>query len=165
MTRAPGGNDPRKRPAITTASAGDPPCARAARLLLASRSSEEHMSSRRMRVLLIAEAANPEWVSVPLVGWSHARALAERVDAHLVTQVRNRDAIVRAGWREGREFTAIDSERAAARAHKLAEWLRGGPGRGWTIVTALQSLCYRWFERLVWQRFGGAIRGGAYDLV
>jgi glycosyltransferase involved in cell wall biosynthesis len=118
-----------------------------------------------MRVLLIAEAANPEWVSVPLVGWSHARALAERVDAHLVTQVRNRDAIVRAGWREGREFTAIDSERAAARAHRLGELLRGGPGRGWTIVTALQTLCYRWFERLVWQRFGGAIRGGAYDLV
>jgi hypothetical protein len=59
-----------------------------------------------MRALLIAEACNPEWVSVPLEGWSHSRAIASIVDAHLVTQVRNRDAIQRAGLTEGNEFTA-----------------------------------------------------------
>jgi glycosyltransferase involved in cell wall biosynthesis len=119
----------------------------------------------RPRVLLIAEAANPEWVSVPLVGWCHARAIAGRVDAHLVTQVRNREAIERTGLREGRDFTAMDSEAVARRVHRLGSWLRGGDGVGWTTVTALDAIAYWWFERLVWRRFGAALSRGDYDLV
>ena len=65
-----------------------------------------------MRILLIAEASNPEWVSVPLEGWSHSRAIMSRpgVEAHLVTQVRNEAAIRRAGLSDS-QFTAIDSEK------------------------------------------------------
>ncbi|MBM3963031.1 MAG: glycosyltransferase family 1 protein, partial [Planctomycetes bacterium] len=50
-----------------------------------------------MRVLLLAEEANPEWFSVPLEGWSHGQAIARRVDVHVITQVRNREAFERAG--------------------------------------------------------------------
>ena len=52
--------------------------------------------TEHVRVLLLAEACNPEWTSVPLVGWSHSRAISNLTDAHLVTQLRNRDAILRA---------------------------------------------------------------------
>jgi glycosyltransferase involved in cell wall biosynthesis len=117
------------------------------------------------RILLVAEAANPEFVSVPLVGWSQAAALCERVHGHLVTQVRNRDAIVRAGWVEERDFTALDTEHVARPLYLLGQGLTGGKGRSWTTLTALQAFAYYAFERALWKRFGAAIERHEYDVV
>lgn len=118
----------------------------------------------RVRVLLIAEEANPEWVSVPLVGWAHSRAIAQLADTHVVTQLRNRDAFLRAGLGE-HDFTAIDNEAVARRLWQLGQLLRGGKDKGWTTLTALKSIAYRSFEKQVWARFGAAIRARKFDVV
>src|ERR1043165_9175026 len=117
-----------------------------------------------MRVLLIAEAANPEWTSVPLVGWSHAMAIARVTDAHLVTQVRNREAIERSGLAKG-AYTCIDSEAVAGSMYRLGAKLRGGAGKGWTTLMAAASVSYYYFERLLWKECGGRIKAGEFDVV
>jgi glycosyltransferase involved in cell wall biosynthesis len=122
-------------------------------------------TKRRLRPLLIAESCNPEWVSIPLEGWSHSRAIASMTDAHLVTQIRNRPALLRAGLVEGKDFTAIDSEQAARPAYLLANLLRGGKGKGWTTATALSAAAYPYFEHLLWKKFGPRIHDGKFDVV
>jgi glycosyltransferase involved in cell wall biosynthesis len=124
-----------------------------------------HPPHPRPRVLLVASECNPEWVSTPLVGWSLSKALREVTDAHLVTQVRNREAMLRAGLREGVDFTSIDSEAVARRAYNLALKLRGGAGKGWTVGTAISALTYPYFEKLLWDRFGRRIAAGEFALV
>jgi glycosyltransferase involved in cell wall biosynthesis len=118
----------------------------------------------RIRALIIAEAANPEWVSVPLVGWKHARSVLDLVDGHIVTQVRNAQAIARSGLHHSR-FTTIDSERLANPVHRLIKRIKGGDGKGWTTGMAFNLLSYLYFEELVWKRFAPEIRAGKYDIV
>jgi glycosyltransferase involved in cell wall biosynthesis len=116
-------------------------------------------------VLLIAELANPAWISVPLEGWCHARALARLADVHLVTHARNRANITAAGLADGRDFSALGPVAFERPLARLVAWLRGDQSSGWTLSTAADSLLYYFFERRVWRRFGAAVRAGAYDIV
>jgi hypothetical protein len=87
---------------------------------------------------------------VPLIGWNLSRALATVANVHLVTQIRNRDAIIRAGLNEGDQFTTIDNERFAAPLCKIGNRLSGGIGKGWTTGMAFSSLAYYSFEHELW---------------
>jgi glycosyltransferase involved in cell wall biosynthesis len=122
-------------------------------------------SSRRIRPLIIAEAANPTLTSAALVGWSCAKAIAAQTDAHIVTEWRNRDDFIRAGMVEGRDFTAINNRRLQHLSWSLATKFSRKGSFSWSLYAALSNLVYPFFERKLWQTFESRLRDGEFDLV
>jgi len=121
----------------------------------------------RLRILLIAEACNPTWTSVPLVGYNFARALASRADLDitLVSQVRNRTALLADPIAAQVRLEFIDNEWLAAPLYSLSSVIRGGQALSWTIDTAMAWPSYMVFEEAVFRRFGAALQEGRFDLV
>jgi glycosyltransferase involved in cell wall biosynthesis len=120
-----------------------------------------------IRVLLIAEACNPTWTSVPLVGYNLARALAARPDLRvtLVTHIRNRDGLATSDIGRFAEIVFIDNEFIAAPVYRLAKLLRGGNQLGWTIDTAMAWPSYVVFEWLLRSKLGRRLQRGDFDLI
>jgi glycosyltransferase involved in cell wall biosynthesis len=121
-------------------------------------------SVRKPRVLLIAEAANPVLTSAALVAWSCSRAIMEVCDVHLVTELRNREDILKAGVKE-ENVTFINARRTQHAAWRIATWLRGGKDLGWTTYAAFTALAYPFFERGIWKTFKKRLKQGEFDLV
>lgn len=117
-----------------------------------------------MRVLILADQCNPEWPSLPVVGYKAARAIADHADVVVVTHVRNRANIEKVGF--GRAIVHyVDNEYVARRLWKFATWLRGGTHIAWTTAIALSYPSYLAFEWEVWKSFRGELRGGRFDVV
>lgn len=116
------------------------------------------------RVLLLAESCNPEWPSLPIVGYKYARALSEVAEVTLVTHPRNREAIDRAG-----DFQApivyIDNEWIAAPMFRFATWLRGGDEVAWSTSQIMSYPPYVAFEYQALKRFRADLKAGAFDIV
>ena len=122
-------------------------------------------SDRPIRPLLIAEAANPALTSASLVGWSCARAIAERTGGHIVTEWRNRGDFLKAGLVEGEDFTAIHARRSQGLAWRAAKLLSGRGNFSWSLYAAFSNLAYPFFERGVWKHFGPRLQSGEFNLV
>src|SRR5438445_12869396 len=112
-----------------------------------------------MRVLLMADDCNPEWPSLPVVGFNLCRAIAEHADVVVVTHVRNRPNIVRAGFGRAR-VEYVDNEYIAAPLYRLAKFVRGGDKVAWTANVALAYPSALAFDREVRRRFGDELRQG-----
>jgi glycosyltransferase involved in cell wall biosynthesis len=118
-----------------------------------------------MRILLLADSCNPEWPSLPVVGFKAARAIADHASVVVATHVRNREAISRAGGCGQAEVVYLDTEFIARPLHRFSTFLRGGDQVSWTTSIATYYLSYIAFEREAWRRFGSEIEAGGFDVV
>jgi glycosyltransferase involved in cell wall biosynthesis len=121
-------------------------------------------SRPRIRVLLLADSCNPDWVSLPAVAFKASRAIADLAEVVLVTHVRNEPAISRQGCGRAR-VVYIDNEVVAAPLYRLGRILRGGDSVAWTTNVAMLYPSYLAFEWQVWRRFRSELAAGAFDVV
>lgn len=117
-----------------------------------------------MRVLILADDCNPDWPSLPVVGYKFAKAIANHVDATVVTQIRNQANLSREGLGQA-EVVYVDTEAIAAPLYKLALFLRGGGNVSWTLQMAMNYPSYLFFEWKVWNLFQQELHQGTFDIV
>jgi len=117
-----------------------------------------------MKVLALADNCNPEWPSLPVVGYQYAKALGEYVDLTVVTQIRNRPNIEKVGLGRAK-VVYLDTEHVAAPIYKLATLLRGGGAKGWTLQMAMDYPTYVAFERAAYRQFKSELASAEYDIV
>jgi len=118
----------------------------------------------RLRVLLLAEACNPQSTSVPLQAYYRYAALRQHVDVTLVTQIRNRSGFENHGG-DHQDIIYIDSEPVAAPLYKLGKIITCGHSTALGTQSAISCPAYLYFEHLVWRRFRDDLLSGRYDLV
>lgn len=114
---------------------------------------------------MLAEDCNPDWPSLPVVGYKLAREISKYADVTLVTQIRNQPNLDREGCGNA-EIVYIDTEEFAVPLHKLIDLLRGGQqDTGWTFNTGLSYLHALYYEWKIWRRYRSALRSGKFDIV
>jgi len=116
-----------------------------------------------MKVLILADQCNPEWPSLPLVGYKASLEISKIVDAVIVTHIRNKENIERNGFGNA-EVIFIDNEYIAKPVHKLSKFIRGNEG-GWTIAMALAYPSYLAFEWEAWKALKHRIIAGEFDVI
>ena len=124
----------------------------------------EQESVKRLKVLLLADVCNPDWPSLPIVGYKYAKAISNYADVTVATQIRNRPNIERDGLGKAK-VVYLDTERIAKPFYQLAAFLRGGSSKGWTIQMAMDYPTYLAFEWKAQQYFQQDLKNGAFDLV
>lgn len=122
------------------------------------------MKGKSLKILLIIEQCNPEWASVPLVGYCFYEQISQLFDTTLVTHERNKQALEKK--HPDRDITYIFESEFIKRYYKIAGKLsKLGNRIIWPLYNTLTYPVYGEFNHLVYSNFKEPILRGDYDLV
>jgi glycosyltransferase involved in cell wall biosynthesis len=116
-----------------------------------------------LNVLLIMEQCNPEWASVPLVGYNFYQGIRKRVNITLVTHERNKEALEKV--RDGHGIDYINESDSLKKYYGFVNRLTSRGGVNWPLQHALSYPIYGGFNRQVYQRYARRVMQKEYDLV
>ncbi len=121
------------------------------------------MSNKKLKVLLIVEQCNPEWASVPLVGYNFFHKINKLVDATLVTHIRNKSALEK--HPEYEKVFYLEESNLNKQYYKIVAKVTANGRVNWPLYNALSYPIYEEFNRQVYQKFKTQILNGDYDIV
>jgi len=114
-----------------------------------------------LNVLILADLCNPDWPSLPVVGYKYAKAIADYADVTVVTQIRNKPNLDRDGLGKA-NVVYLDTEKIAVPIYKAAQFLRGGSDKGWTVQMAMNYPSYLAFGCAL-REFQSSLKSGKFD--
>lgn len=121
------------------------------------------MSAMNLKVLMVAEQCNPDWVSVPLVSYNFYQEISRIADVTLVTHARNREGFQKYGIPAKAIF--LEESRLIRLYHRLV-WNLIAKGRSnWPLYNALAFPVYAEFNHKVYNLLGKSVKRGEYDIV
>jgi len=121
------------------------------------------MSNKKLKVLLIVEQCNPEWASVPLVGYNFFQKINNLVDATLVTHIRNKPALEK--YPEYENIYYLEEGNFNKQYYKIVAKITANGRVNWPLYNALIYPIYAEFNQQVYQKFQAQILKGDYDIV
>ncbi|MEL6158176.1 MAG: glycosyltransferase family 4 protein [Cyanobacteria bacterium J06623_5] len=122
------------------------------------------MSTKKYRVLLVVDQCNPQWTSVPLLGYRYYQELSQLATVTLVTHQRNKKSLM--ALHPEADIIYMEESPPFREYYKIARRLSTFKGRlMWPLYNALTFPYYQEFNQNVYKRFGSQVRAGAYDIV
>lgn len=121
------------------------------------------MNHKRLKVLLIVEQCNPDWASVPLVGYKFFQGISQLVEVTLVTHGRNRKALEK--HPEHKNIVYLDESKLSQKYHNIVANLAGKGKINWPLYHALSYPIYMEFDQNVYHKFKEDVLRGNYDIV
>ncbi len=117
-----------------------------------------------MKILLIIEQCNPEWASVPLVGYRYYQGISKFVQTTLVTHERNRAALSKR--HADQDIIYISESHVMADYYQIASRIsRIGNKIIWPLHNTLTYPIYAEFDWKVFRYFKEAVAQRSYDIV
>lgn len=122
------------------------------------------MKGKELKVLFIIEQCNPEWSSVPLVGYCFYEYVSQLVNTTLITHARNKSALEKA--HPDRDIIYIAESDFIKNYYRLAERMsRVGKRTIWPIYHVLTYPIYGEFNHLAYRHCEELVVKGDYDVV
>ncbi|MEO8890043.1 MAG: glycosyltransferase family 4 protein [Coleofasciculaceae cyanobacterium] len=121
------------------------------------------MSDNKLKVLLIVEQCNPDWASVPLVGYNFFHKIHDLVDATLVTHIRNKPALEK--HPEYEKIIYLEEGNFNKQYYKIVAKITANGRVNWPLYNALSYPIYEEFNQQVYQKFHSKVLKGDYDIV